>query len=82
MWIIVTCTAKQRYKKNNTQDVFRRQVVNEFQSNNKEEYELDGKGKLVTRKELWGKKVYLVFNVAHMDSTLYNQICFICWLVW
>lgn len=38
-------------KKNKTQDVFRK-VVNEFQSNDEQKYELDGKGRLMTRKEV------------------------------
>jgi len=38
-------------KKNKTQDVFRK-VVNEFQNNDKQKYELNGKGRLMTRKEV------------------------------
>lgn len=55
-WIIIKLFAtNQSYReKNKTQDVFRK-VVNEFQSNDKQKYELDGKGKLMTRKEVWGK---------------------------
>lgn len=56
-WIIIKLFAtNQSYReKNKPQDIFRK-VVSEFQSNDKQKYELDKKGKLMTRKEVWGKK--------------------------
>ena len=55
-------------KKNKTQDVFRK-VVNEFQSNDEQKYELDGKGRLMTRKEVWGETIVISIKC----STLWIQ---------
>ena len=68
-WIIKLFATNQNYKeKNKTQDVFIK-VVNEFQSNDKQKYELDGKGKLMTRKEVWGEKIVMSIKC----STLWIQ---------